>query len=269
MSTGRPIPGYSKNKQGKVVSDARIKGYLTRLIQGEHFASGYRKLTALLRRKYNLVINKKKVYRLCKEMKVLSPRREVTNPIPKKIAQNRVVTGVNQLWQLDVKYGYVAGKRRHFYVANIIDVFDRNLVGHYRGKTCRAIDIIKTVQKALFKRGVLNQEHPLVIRTDNGPQFVSKAFSEFIVAHTNIEHERIPNQMPNMNAYVESFHSILERECFQRHCFESYEEAFQVVDRFMDFYNNRRLHGSLKDVPPIEYLDMLNAGLVKAPTIAV
>jgi len=268
VSTGRPISGYSKDKQGNVVLDARIKGFLRRLIQGEHSASGYRKLTALLRRNYNLVINKKKVYRLCKEMKILSPQREVTNPVPKKIAQNRIVTGANQLWQMDIKYGYVTGKRRHFYVANIIDVFDRNLVGYYRGRACSAQDIIKTAQKALIKRDVLNQEHPLVIRTDNGPQFISKAFGEF-TAHMNIEHERIPNQTPNMNAYVESFHSILEGECFQRHCFESYEEAFKVVDRFMDYYNNRRLHGSLKDVPPVEYLDMVHAGLVQARKIAV
>jgi putative transposase len=85
----------------------------------------------------------------------------------------------------------------------------------------------------------------------------------------NIEHERIPNQTPNMNAYVESFHSILERECFQRNCFESYEEAFHEVDRFMDFYNKRRLHGSLKDMPPVEYLEKFQAGLIQPRKIAL
>ena len=267
-SGGRPIPGFSKDKEGHIVSDARIKGYLTRLIQGEHSACGYRKLTALLRRNYRLVINKKKVYRLCKEMKILSPQREIHHPVPKKIARNRVVTGPNQLWQLDIKYGYVAGKRRHFFVANLIDVFDRNLVGYCRGRACSAQDVIKATHKALLKRNALNLEQPLVIRTDNGTQFTSKVFHAFC-AQMNIEHERIPNHTPNMNAYVESFHSILERECFQRHCFESYEEAFHEVDRFMTFYNKRRLHGSLKDMPPVEYWEKAMAGLIQPRNIAV
>src|SRR5690606_4563324 len=111
---------------------------LRRLVTGEHAACGYRKLTVLLRRVYRLIINKKKVYRLCKEMGILSPQRKITNPVYKKIARNRVVTGPNQLWQMDIKYGYVVGKRRHFLVANIIDVFDRTLVGYCRGKKCDA-----------------------------------------------------------------------------------------------------------------------------------
>lgn len=256
------------DKDGQIVLDARIKGYLRHLVAGEHAASGYRKLTALLRRNYRLVINKKKVYRLCKEMGILSPQRQIANPAPKKMARNRVVTGPNQLWQMDIKYGYVVGKRRHFLVANIIDVFDRALVGHYRGKSCNAQDIVKLTQKALLKRHALNQVQSLVIRTDNGPQFISKTFGEFI-AQMNMEHERIPNKTPNMNAYVESFHSILELECFRRHCFESYEEAFKVVDRFMHFYNTRRLHGSLKDLPPVEYLEMVCNGSIQARKIAV
>ena len=198
----------------------------------------------------------------------MSPQRKITNPVYKKIARNRVVTGPNQLWQMDIKYGYVVGKRRHFLVANIIDVFDRTLVGHYRGKRCDAQDIIELTQKALLKRNALNQEQPLVIRTDNGPQFISKAFSAFI-AQVNIEHERIPNKTPNMNAYVESFHSILELECFRRHFFESYEEAFREVDRFMRFYNTKRLHGSLMDLPPVEYLDMVRNGSIQPEQIAV
>ncbi|MFX3631407.1 MAG: integrase core domain-containing protein [Candidatus Pristimantibacillus sp.] len=45
--------------------------------------------------------------------------------------------------------------------------------------------------------------------------------------------------------YIESFHSILERECYQRNCFETHEEAFVEVDRFLRYYNNHRIHGCL------------------------
>ena len=159
--------------------DARIKACIRQLLQGPHHASGYRKLTKQLRRKYRLVINKKKVYRLCKELGVLLPQRQTKQPVPRKVARNRVVTGPNQLWQMDIKYGYVAGLERHFYMVSIIDVFDRQIVGYHVDKVCHTRHVVKALQKALLKRNVCGQSHPLVIRTDNGPQFKSKAFYEF------------------------------------------------------------------------------------------
>lgn len=268
ISKGRPIPGSSFTVDGKKVSDTRIKGYLLKLIQGPNAAFGYRKLTVLLRRKYQLIINKKKVYRLSKELRILAPQRERTNIVPRRVANNRVVTGPNQLWQMDIKYGYVAGKRRHFFLASIIDVYDRAIVSYHKGKACSTQDILRAVQRALLQRQIYEQSHRLVIRTDNGPQFVSKAFYTFCEA-TGIEHERIPIKTPNKNAYIESFHSILERECYQQNCFESYEQAFFEVDRFIRYYNTDRIHGSLKDWPPKEYLRLVQQGVLKPRDIAL
>jgi len=188
--------------------------------------------------------------------------------VPKKVANNRVVNGSNQLWQMDIKYGYVAGKRQHFYLASIIDVFDRSIVAYHRGKACNTNDILKTVQKALLKRDVRGLSDRLVIRTDNGPQFISKAFYAYC-EQAGIEHERIPNQTPNKNAYIESFHSILERECYLRNCFETYEEAFTEVDRYLRYYNNDRIHGSLEDWPPNTYLKMVAEGILQPQKIAL
>jgi hypothetical protein len=42
----------------------------------------------------------------------------------------------NQLWQADIKYGYVAGRDRFFFVFSIIDVFDRVIANYYRGPVC-------------------------------------------------------------------------------------------------------------------------------------
>jgi len=84
----------------------------------------------------------------------------------------------------------------------------------------------------------------------------------------NLEHERIPNKLPNKNAYIEAFHSILERECLRWHCFETFEQAFEEVDRFIQFYNTERLHGSLKDLPPKEYLELVTAGVIQPQRIA-
>lgn len=247
--------------------DARIKACIRQLVQGPHHACGYRKLTKLLRRKYRLVIDKKKVYRLCKELGILLPQRQIKQPVPRKAARNRVVTGPNQLWQMDIKYGYVAGLERHFYVVSIIDVFDRQIVGYHVDEVCHTRQVIQALQKALLKRNVHGQPHPLAIRTDNGPQFKSRAFYEFC-QQMNLEHERIPNKLPDRNAYIEAFHSILERECPRWNCFETYQQGFEEVERFSRFYNTERLHGSLKDLPPTEYLELVTAGVIEPQRIA-
>lgn len=73
-----------------------------------------------------------------------------------------------------------------------------------------------------------------IIRTDNGPQFVSRAFGELCEAE-GITHERIPPKTPNMNAYIESFHATLERDLLTKEVFATFQEAFDAIDAYMDF----------------------------------
>lgn len=222
------------------------------LISGEAGVYGYRKLCLLLRREYALEINKKKVYRLCKVLDILQPQREITVSYPRKLARNRVITGSNQLWEMDIKYGYIEGEDRFFFILSLIDVYDRSIIDYYIGLHCIGYDAGQLVQGALFKRQQFNSETKPVIRTDNGPQFISIAFQEACET-LKVEHERIPPRTPNMNAHIESFHRLLEYECLRRFIFASYEDAYREVAKYMDFYNNRRIHSSILDLPPNEF----------------
>lgn len=265
---GRPVPGYSYTEKGQKRTDEKIKSYLLHLIDGEESVYGYRKLTCSLQQRYHLVINKKKVYRLCKELEILLPQREKRAKHPRRLANNREITGPNQLWQMDIKYGYVAGKKRHFYLASIIDVFDRSIVAYYQGKSCSKESVIQTAKEALLQRRLLDSEARPVLRTDNGPQFISNDFGDFC-EEFGLVHERIPVKTPNKNAFIESFHSILERECYQREVFMTFEEAFEAVNQYIDFYNKRRLHSSLKNHSPAEFLKKWLNREIQAKKIAV
>lgn len=161
------------------------------------------------------------------------------------------MTGTNQLWQLDIKYGYVEGYQQFIFMANIIDVVDRTLVGHHKGASCDAKQVCEAVRKALRSRLGAVKEKP-IIRTDNGPQFVSKAFVEMCEAE-QITHERIPPKTPNMNAYVESFHATLERDLFSKNYFQTFQEAYDAIDEYADFYNHRRMHRSLGKRSPAAF----------------
>ncbi|MCM3651185.1 IS3 family transposase [Metabacillus litoralis] len=253
---GRPTPGFSVNQSGKRVPDEQIEEFLMEAVEGEESVYGYRKLTNYLRVQHHLSISPKKVYRLCDKLDILLPKRKGNSPYPKRLAKQHVITEPNQLWQVDIKYGSIAESGRFFFLASAIDVFARYIVGHYQGSTCQATDIIGMLQGALIRRQVhfpINEEQSrIIIRTDNGPQFLSRAFGEFC-HHHRIYHERIPPKSPNLNAYIESFHSIIERECYQQHVFECFDEAYYRIDEFIEFYNNRRYHGSLKYLSPKEF----------------
>ena len=69
-----------------------------------------------MERDYNLIINKKKVYRLCKKLKLLKPQRKLKPKHPKKLSRNREITAPNQLWETDIKYDYVDREDRFFFI---------------------------------------------------------------------------------------------------------------------------------------------------------
>src|SRR5690606_40815385 len=89
---------------------------------------------------------------------------------------------------------------------------------------------VRTVKRALFKRQLFDDKNMPIIRTDNGPQFISHTFEEFC-GEQKIIHERIPPKTPNMNAHIESFHRILEDDCLSQWEFKNDQEAYQAVYR--------------------------------------
>jgi putative transposase len=222
------------------------------LVTGEAHGYGYLLLTECLRNLYDLKINKKKTYNLCKDLEILQPQRRKKTHHPRRLARNAIITGPNQQWQLDIKYGYIAGYDRFFYIADMIDVFDRNLVGYHIGPSCEAKEVCTMVEKALLSRSI-TADASLTIRTDNGPQFVSKAFGELCEVDY-LTHERIPPRTPNMNAYIESFHATLERDLLRKEVYATFQEAYESVANYMEFYNNRRMHRSLGKRSPVDFM---------------
>lgn len=218
-------------------------------------AYGYRKLTVWLRREHELQINKKSVYRLLDEAGLLQGRRfpAAAGRPARQLARNRVVTGPNQLWETDLKYGYVSGVDRFFYLCSVIDVFDRSILAYHIGWTCTAQQALRALHAAAERRRTdWDPRTAPTIRTDNGPQFTSHAWADGVAA-LGIEHERIPNATPNKNAHIESWHSILERDCLGNQIFNTLAEAYETLAIWITYYNERRMHGSLHDWPPAHF----------------
>lgn len=250
---GRPSPGFSVNPDGIIVLDSSIVSALKKLRAKPFFerAGGYRKLTSYLKRDYGFVVNHKKVYRLCQENNLLLPKKKKQKRRGKKVCENREVTAPNQLWQFDIKYGYIHGENKFFFLMAFIDVFTRKVMDYHIGLSCKASDIIFTLENALRVHKV--DPSGLVVRSDNGPQMTSYMFKK----HTEgkgLEHEFTPPSTPNLNAFIESFFSIVETELFQANIFDRYSEAYEKTVKFIKHYNEDRIHGSLKNKTPVEFI---------------
>ena len=108
---GRPVPGYTKNPDGTIVTDISIVKAIRDIRSDINFANGggYQKLKHYLRRDFGYHVNHKKLYRLCKENDLLLPHRKKKLKKNRRISTNRVINGPNQLWEFDLKYGYIHG----------------------------------------------------------------------------------------------------------------------------------------------------------------
>jgi len=228
-------------------------------------SGGHYKLTRYLSVEQNLYINHKKIYRLCSENNLLLFTKDRSLKRKKRRAVGyHEISGPHQMWQFDLKYGYVHGESRYFFVLAFIDVFSKKVTGYYTGKSCKAGDLVTTLSLALKSEGITS-DHGLKIRSDNGPQMSSNEFYFYLKRlEQKLDHEFIPPRTPDRNAYIESFFSILEKELLEHCYFENFAAAYEAVSEFITFYNTRRLHGSIGYLSPKAYLERVASGTINA-----
>ena len=104
-------------------------------------------------------------------------------------------------------------------------------------------------------------ERPRII-TDNGPQFVSRDFKDFIRFH-GMTHVRTSPYYPQSNGKLERFHGSLKRECIRPACPETLAEAQAKVERYVQAYNHERLHSGIGYVTPADKLNGLAEEIFK------
>ena len=95
-------------------------------------------------------------------------------------------------------------------------------------------------------------EHPRLI-TDNGPQYTTRDFKEFIRL-MGMTHVRTSPYYPQSNGKQERWHGTIKRECIRPHVPLSLEEARRLVSRFVEHYNHVRLHSAIGYVTPADKL---------------
>jgi putative transposase len=139
----------------------------------------------------------------------------------------------------------------------IIDEFTRECLAIDAAGSIRSQRVIEVLARLISERGA-----PRYLRSDNGPEFVSKAILEWLEEAAGIETALIDPGKPWQNGMDESFNGRFRDECLSLEWFRSRREAKVIIETWRRDYNETRPHMALNDVPPGEYarhLGTLNA----------
>jgi putative transposase len=150
-------------------------------------------------------------------------------------------------WHIDVAYLNLSGT--FYYLCSILDGASRKIVHWEIRESMTEADVECILQRA---RELYPGEKPRVI-SDNGPQFIAKDFKEFIRL-TGMTHVRTSPYYPQSNGKLERFHRTVKADGLRPGQPKSIEQARALVARFVDHYNDVRLHSAIGYVAPSDFM---------------
>ena len=193
---------------------------------------GYRMVTAFVRRRLGVPVNRKRVLRVMRERKLIQRRRPLER---RKRPGFFRVERPRQLWQLDMTSVWVA-EHGWCYLNAIIDCCTREIVAWQLELRCRAEEAIAVVDRAVAVHGIEPGE--LTLGSDNGSAFTARRFKARL-AELGIKHRRGGYRDPESQAFIESwFGKLKEREVWLNE-YETIDDARQGIGGYVERYHHR------------------------------
>jgi transposase InsO family protein len=198
-----------------------------------------------------------RVARLMRENELAARRKQSFRPrttVPGNGAVPNLIkdlepSGVDQVWVSDITY--VATVEGWLYLAVILDLFSRKVVGWKLGETLEAELVVTALKNALMMR---KPDRGLYFHSDRGSQYSSQAILKPLrVIEANLSMSGVGNCYDNAKA--EAFFSTLKTECFPpNQLFSSKALARREIFEYIEvYYNNQRLHSSLEYRTPRQF----------------
>lgn len=162
-------------------------------------------------------------------------------------------TGFNQPsaahahWHVDIAYVNVAGT--FYYLCSVLDGYSRYIAHWEIREAMKESDVEIILQRAREK---FPEARPRII-TDNGPQFIARDFKNFI-RMAGMTHVRTSPYYPQSNGKIERWHKTIKNTTIRPLSPESLDEARRAVQKFVEDYNDRRLHSAIGYVTPADML---------------
>jgi putative transposase len=241
FGVSRSALGYRSRRAG---ADAPVIGRMIELA-GQYPRYGYRRVRIFLGRDGHR-LSPGRMYRLWREAKLQLPRRRprkrVAGPRPRPAAP----MGPNQVWSYDFVFDACANGQQ-VKCLTVTDEFTKEGLAIDVDGRIRSSRVIEVLAKLASERGA-----PKFLRSDNGPEFVSRALLGWIVSE-GIGTALIDPGKPWQNGVAESFNGKFRDECLSLEWFRSRAEAKVIIEAWRRHYNEVRPHSSLGYLTPNEF----------------
>jgi len=205
-----------------------------------HLQAGYRRMSFLMLDANVAAVSPSTVYRVLKEADLMRPWGK-----PSKKGTGFIQPLMpHEHWHIDITYLKLKGV--FYFLATVLDGASRAILSWDLKAQMTEVEIEIVLQKA--RESNPNQK-PRII-SDNGPQFISQDFKEFINI-CEMTHVRTSPYYPQSNGKIERYHKSLKQECLRPYSPVDQEDAERIITNYIQDYNNVRLHSAVGFVPPM------------------
>ena len=199
--------------------------------------------------KYEYYISESSVYRILKQYDLIpSPAYIVMSASDKFKHPTR---RINELWQTDFTYFKILGWG-WYYMGSILDDYSRYIISWKLFTSMSASDVKELLDMAVEKTDIakVSVRHKPRLLSDNGPCYLSGELKKYLLSK-EITHTRGAPYHPMTQGKIERFHRSMKNEVKLNNYYFP-DDLRAEIDRFVDYYNNRRYHESLNNVTPAD-----------------
>ena len=143
----------------------------------------------------------------------------------------------NKKWVTDISY--IHTKQGVLYLSMIRDLYDNSIVA-YKTASHQTVNLVLDTIRLAMKKEKKRVAAELQLHSDQGFQYTSQAYFKLIQSY-GITPSMSRRGNPYDNAMAENFFSILKAECINRHKSQTFQEANDLIDRYIHFYNHERI----------------------------
>lgn len=212
---------------------------------GDNLLEGYRRLTYMMMDDDIVAVSPSSVYRVLLNAGLLN---RCNGSPSKKGTGFEQPFKPHQHWHIDISYINISGT--FYYMCSVLDGFSRYIVHWDIRESMTEADVEIILQRAKEK---FPDAQPRII-SDNGPQFISKDFKEFIRI-SGMTHVKTSPYYPQSNGKLERYHKTIKGTCIRVRTPLSLDDAIRIVAEFVEHYNNRRLHSAIGYITPNDKLE--------------
>jgi len=226
------------------VKDAPVLAVM-RELSAQYPRFGYRRIGVYLERAGH-VMSWDRTHRLWKLAGLQVPRKRPRRRISSQRPRPLPATGPNQMWAYDFVFDACANGQQ-LKCLTIIDEWTRESLEIDVQGSIRSGRVIEVLSRLISIHGA-----PRYLRSDNGPEFVSRAVLKWL-HQAGIDTALIDPGKPWQNGSDESFNGKFRDECLSMEWFRSRAEAKVVIEQWRQHYNVDRPHSSLGYLTPLTF----------------